>query len=575
MSGNKLDRRTIMGLGAVGAALAAAAPALAAAQSPGKGKGRGRKAAAAPGATEHGPGVPEPTKVVQTKAGPVQGLMSGGINHFKGIRYGKAPIGKLRFMPPQPADSWTAIYDATDYGAPAMQLASGTTVDTTNDFGMQMHRVFTTPSDIKIQNEDCLFLNVWTPAPDTKKRPVMVWIHGGGFAYGSGAQPIYQGDGLARFGDVVVVSVNHRLNVFGYLNLAEAMGPDYASSGTVGMQDLVLALRWVHDNIEAFGGDPGNVMIMGQSGGGQKVSILCAMPSAKGLFHKAAIQSGPGLAVGRPGPAAAGAKRLLDALGIKPGDRAALEAVPAPQIIAAASKLGAGPGGGGPGGGPILDGVVIPRDPFTPGAPDVSDDVPILVGWAKDEWTIFTAGEPWFGKLTEAELQARVKPMGENGAKLLAAIRRAFPTYSPTYLWVQMISVRVMQGSETLAERKAARGKAPAYVYMTSWETPVSGGVFKTPHTMEIPFMLYNFDRVRAFVGPGPEPRHMADQIAGAWVAFARTGKPDHAGIPHWPAYNAQSRPVMDFNLKSHVVSDPLPEVRQALNGMTAPPPRG
>jgi para-nitrobenzyl esterase len=569
MSGNKLDRREIMGLAALGAATLGATPALAATA-----KAKGKKAAAAPGSAEHGPGVPEPTRVVQTKAGPVQGLVIGGINHFKGIRYGKAPIGKLRFMPPRPADPWTAIYDATDFGAPAMQLASGTTVDTTNDFGLQMHRVFTTPSDIKIQNEDCLFLNVWTPAPDAKKRPVMLWIHGGGFAYGSGSQPIYQGDGLAQFGDVVVVSVNHRLNVFGYLNLAEAMGADYASSGTVGMQDLVLALRWIRDNAQAFGGDPDNVMIMGQSGGGAKVSILLSMPSAKGLFHKAAIQSGPTLALGRPAPAAAAARRFLDALGVKPGDRAALEAIPAPTLIAAAARMGGGPGGGGAGGGPIVDGVAITRDPFTPDAPDVSADVPILVGWAKDEWTIFTAGEPWFGKLTEAELQTRVKPMGAPGQALLAAVRKAYPSYSPTYLWVQMISLRMMQGSEALAERKAAKGRAPAYVYTISWETPVSGGVFKTPHTMEIPFMLYNFDRVRAFVGPGPEPKHMADQIAGAWVAFARTGKPDHAGIPHWPAYDAKTRPVMDFDLKSHVVDDPLPQVREALNAMTAPPPR-
>ena len=570
MSGNRLDRREIIGLAALSAAALSGSPAPAA-----PAKAKTRKLAAAPGSTEHGPGVPEPAKVVQTKAGPVQGLIDHGVHSFKGVRYGKAPIGKLRFMPPQPAEPWTAIYDATDYGAPAMQLASGTTVDTTNDFGMQMHRVFTTPSDIKIQNEDCLFLNVWSPGVDAKKRPVMVWIHGGGFAYGSGAQPIYQGDGLAKFGDVVVVSVNHRLNVFGYLNLAEAMGPDNASSGTVGMQDLVLALRWIHDNIEAFGGDPGNVMIMGQSGGGAKVSVLCAMPSAKGLFHKAAIQSGPTLALPRPPPAAAAAKRFLDALGVKPGDRAALEAIPAPVLIATAAKLGGGPGGGGVGGGPIVDGVAITRDPFTPDAPDVSGDVPILVGWAKDEWTIFTAGEPWFGKLTEAELADRVKPLGPGGARLLAAVRKAYPSYSPTYLWVQMISLRMMQGSEALAERKAAKGRAPAYVYTITWETPASGGIFKTPHTMEIPFMLYNFDRVRAFVGPGPEPKHMADQIAGAWVAFARTGKPDHAGIPHWPAYNATSRPVMAFNLKSRAVNDPLPEVRQALNSMTAPPPRG
>jgi para-nitrobenzyl esterase len=556
-----LDRRQMFGLAA--ATAAAGASALAPAQASSQ--------PMQPGAAERGAGIPAPTPVVQTTAGRVQGLVEDGVLAFKGIRYGAAPIGKLRFMPPQPAPSWTGIYDATDFGAPAMQMAGGNTVVTTNDAGLQMHRVFTTPSELKVMNEDCLFLNVWTPGADARKRPVMVWIHGGGFAYGSGSQPIYQCDGLARFGDVVTVSVNHRLNVFGYLNLADLMGADYASSGTVGMQDLVLALRWVRDNIAAFGGDPDNVMIMGQSGGGQKVCLLLSMDSAKGLFHKASIESGASPTVARKEAATAAAKRLLSELKIAPGDIAALQALPAPVLLEAAAKANmGGPGGGGP----ILDGVAITRDPFLPDAPDVSADVPILVGWCKDEWTIFTAGEPWFGTMTEADLQERIKPFGETGQKLLAAYRKAYPSYSPTYLYIQMMSARVMQGSEFVAAAKAAKGRAPAYVWFMTWETPVEGGAFKTPHTMEIPFALYSFDKVRAFVGEGPQPKHMADQIAGAWVAFARTGKPDHPGIPHWPAFNAQSRSVMEFNLTSRVVDDPLAEVRQIL--AQAPPiPRG
>jgi para-nitrobenzyl esterase len=519
------------------------------------------------------PNVPTPTPMVHTASGAVQGLVENGILAFKGIRYGAPPVGKLRFMPPQPAASWTGVYDATDFGAPAMQVASGATVDTRSDSNLRMHRVFTTPSELKVMNEDCLFLNVWTPGADAKKRPVMVWIHGGGFAYGSGAQPIYQCDGLARFGEVVTVSVNHRLNVFGYLNLADLMGPEYASSGTVGMQDLVLALRWVKDNIAAFGGDPDNVMIMGQSGGGQKVCLLLSMDSAKGLFHKASIESGANPSVGRKDRATAAARKLLDELKVAPGDIAALQALPALTIIEAAEKSNVGGAGGS---GPILDGVAITRDPFLPDAPDVSADVPILVGWCKDEWTIFTAGEPWFGTMTEADLQARVKPLGEVGEKLLAAYRKAYPHYSPTYLWIQMISARVMQGSEFVATAKAAKGRAPAYVWFMTWETPIDGGALKTPHTMEIPFALYNFDKVRTYVGEGPGPKHMADQIAGAWVAFARTGKPDHPGIPHWPPFTPADRSVMEFNLVSRVVNDPLPEVRQLLAQM--PPtamPRG
>ena len=561
---SSLDRREIFGLAA-----AAAVAGLPAAATPAEAAPQPQR----PGAAARGPGIPVPTPVVQTKAGAVQGLVEDGILAFKGIRYGAAPIGKLRFMPPQPAQSWTGIYDATDFGAPAMQMASGATVSTASDGELQMHRVFTTPSELKVMNEDCLYLNVWTPGADARKRPVMVWIHGGGFAYGSGSQPIYQCDGLARFGDVVTVSVNHRLNVFGYLHLGDLMGPAYASSGTVGMQDLVLALRWIADNIEAFGGDPGNVMIMGQSGGGQKVCLLLAMDSAKGLFHKASIESGANPTVGRKEKANEAAKRLLAELGVAPGDAAALQAVPAQTLLAAAAKANIGGAGAG---GPILDGVAITRDPFLPDAPDVSADVPILIGWCKDEWTIFTAGEPWFGTMTEAQLQDRIKPMGEAGQKLLAAYRQAYPDYAPTYLWEQMISARVMQGTEFVAERKAAKGRAPAYVWLMTWETPMNGGALKTPHTMEIPFALYSFDKVRTFVGEGPEPKHMADQIAGAWVAFARTGKPDHPGIPHWPAFNAADRPVMEFNMTSRVVNDPLPEVRRILAAM--PPgamPRG
>jgi len=551
-----VQRRALFGVAAGAGAFGLAAPALA------------RSASTAPtGAAAHGPGIPTPTAIVQTKSGRVQGLIVDGVHSFKGIRYGAAPIGPRRWMPPEPARSWDNVYDASDFGAPAMQLASGATVDTANDFGFQMHQVFNTPSELKVMNEDCLYLNVWTPGTDAKKRPVMVWIHGGGYAYGSGAQPIYQCDGLARAGDVVAVSLNHRLNVFGYLHLGDLMGERYASSGTAGMQDLVLALQWVRDNIAAFGGDPDNVMIMGQSGGGAKVSTLLSMPSAKGLFHKAAIQSGPGLTVGRKAAATAQAQKLLDALNVKAGDIAALQAIPAETILEAAVKVN-GSGMGGVGSGPILDEVAITRDPFSPDGPDVSADVPILIGWCKDEWTIFTAGEPWFGRMSEADLQQRVKPFGEPGQRLLAAYRHAYPDYSPTYLWEQMLSARVMLGSQTLASRKAAKGGAPAYVYMMAWETPVEGGMFKTPHTMEIPFMLYSYNKVRTFVGEGPSPKHMADQIGGAWVAFARHGRPDHPGIPHWPEWRTPERPVMVFNTTSKVIDDPLPEVRQVLETM-------
>jgi para-nitrobenzyl esterase len=519
--------------------------------------------------------IPAVTKVVNTTNGRVQGLVNNGVHTFKGIRYGAPPIGVSRWMPPQKPDAWKTILDCSDYGAPSMQIASGTIAAPASDFGMQMGRVFTTPSELKIQNEDCLFLNVWTPGTDNKTRPVMVWIHGGGFAFGSSGQPIYEGEDLAREQDVVVVSMNHRLNLFGYMHLGDLMGDAYKSSGTAGMQDLVLSLEWIRDNIAEFGGNPGNVMIMGQSGGGAKVSILMSMPSAKGLFHKASIQSGAGLRVGRKENANRIAKALLDELKIGSGDIKALQAVPAPALIQAAASVaarnapaGVGPGSGGTGGfNPILDGVAITRDPFDPGSPEISADVPILIGSVKDEWTIFTASEPWFGRMTEADLEQRLKPFGARGEALLAAFRKIHPDYSPTYLFISAISAPALGNSITLAERKAAQNKAPVYMWYLTWETPVLNGAFKTPHTMEIPFMMYSYNRVRQYVGPGPEPDQMARQFSDAWAAFARTGKPDAPSIPHWPAYDATKRSTMIFNVKSQVVSDPNSEVRKVLQG--------
>ena len=563
-----LARRDVFGLAAGLAASAAASgvPTTAAAAT-----------AAQPNASGV-PGAPEVTAVIPTTSGRVQGLVNAGVHTFKGVRYGKSPVGPLRWMPPQKPEPSEVILDCSDFGAPAMQMATGATAAPMTDFGMQMSQVFSTPSDIKIQNEDCLFLNVWTPATDGARRPVMVWIHGGGFAYGSGGNPVYGMEDLARDHDVCCVNVNHRLNVFGYLNLADLMGETYRSSGAVGMQDLVLALEWVRDNIAAFGGDPGNVTIMGQSGGGAKVSILMAMESAKGLFHKASIQSGPGLTVGKAENATKNAKLLLAELGVAPGDIKALQAVPAETLIAAAFAAGkkAGPppipgmrgGGGGFNFGPIVDGVAITRDPFTPDAPPVSANIPLLLGYTKDEMTIFMASEPWFGKLTEAELAQRTPFLGPKGAPLIAAWRKIRPDYSPTYLWtVAISSMFAMAGSITLGERKAAQGGAPVYMWNIVWETPVANGVFKSPHTIEIPFMLDSWRRVPQYVGAGAEPAHMARQIAGCWVAFARTGKPDGPATPHWPPYDSTRRATMIFNNRSEVIDDPHPEVRKILQG--------
>ncbi|GAB1261443.1 carboxylesterase/lipase family protein [Aurantivibrio plasticivorans] len=506
--------------------------------------------------------LPQTTPVVETNLGKVQGFVHNDIDTFKGIRYGAAPVGDLRFMPPQKPEPIEALYNAIDYGAPAMQAAAGSLAFHRNDYSLRMQALMPTFSEMKIDNEDCLFLNVWTPEPDNNKRPVMVWFHGGGHAFGSGNWPLYNGENLAKRGDVVVVTVNHRLNVFGYLHLAELLGKDYATSGNAGNLDMVLALEWVRDNIANFGGDPSNVTIMGESGGGQKVSNLMAMPSAQGLFHKAIIQSGPGITVTPSKSATATATALLAELGINDAqkDLKTLQGLSADTIMAAALKVGSGKFS------PVLDGISMPQHPFIMGAPKISADVPVLIGTNKDELTFFQASEPWFGNLTEEQLEEYAANT-RKGKALLAEFRRIYPDYSPTHLRTAIDSAMFHYGSQMLAERKAAQNAAKVYMYSLTWETPANNGKFRSAHTLEIPFMFDNVELSRILVGPGDEPQAMADQMSEAWIAFARTGNPNNKNIPEWPAFDAETRSTMMFNLPSKVENDPLSAIRKILSG--------
>ncbi|MCZ6617101.1 MAG: carboxylesterase family protein, partial [Gammaproteobacteria bacterium] len=482
--------------------------------------------------------IPVPTDIVKTSNGAIRGLIEdNGVAVFKGVRYGASPTEARRFLPPVRPEPWSEVLDATGFGAPAMQLYSRNSV--ASDLGLQLATIFTTRSDMKIDNEDCLFLNVWTPDTDDAKRPVMVWLHGGGYAYGSGAWPVYDGARLANKGDVVVVTVNHRLNVFGYLHLAEVAGDRYAHSGNAGMLDIVLALEWVRDNAAAFGGDAGNVTIMGESGGGSKVSHLLAMPGAAGLFHRAIIQSGPGLTGVPSVDAARAANSILQELGIDKDNLDLLQQLPAQTILDAVQAATARAGGGFAALrlAPVVDGDVLPRDPFTPTAPEVSRDVPILIGWNKDEMTIFNTSAPWFGSLTDNQLVARVKlVVGDKTPALLAVYRDMYPDYSPSYIFNAIVGdSRMFRGSVTLAERKAAQNGAPVYQYYLTWETPVANGVLKAPHTLDIPFMFNNVDIAAALTGDSDEARALEHQMSSSWITFARTGNPNNPAVPDWP----------------------------------------
>jgi para-nitrobenzyl esterase len=505
-------------------------------------------------------GPPKPGKV-----GPLQGAPAGqGVLAYKGVPYARPPVGDLRFAAPQPAPGWAETRQATAFAAPAIQMPSPSAAAPTSELGKALQAIYPTAAEVAAQSEDCLYLNIWTPDSEKqRRRPVMVWLHGGGFAYGSGAWPIYDGANLAAHGDVVVVTINHRLNVFGYLDL-----PGVEGAGNFGMLDIVMALKWVRDNIETFGGDPTKVTIFGESGGGAKVSYLLAMPGAKGLFHKAIIESGPGVRAVPAERAANLRKDLLAELGVAEGDVAALRALPYQQILAAAYKAEAKQPGVGfdrAGFAPVVDGDVLPAQPWDPKAPAISANVPVMIGINKDEMTLFLASAPWFGKLDETGLMAQAKALfGDKAMAVVAALKADFPDYSPTYLAANLVTYgRMFAGSVQIATRKAEQRRAPAYAYLLEWETPV--GPFKAPHTLEIPLVFDNVDKARVLVGDGPAPQVLAKQMSAAWLAFAKTGDPNNSLLPAWPAYDADKRATMVFNLTSRVVDDPYAATRRAV----------
>ncbi len=509
---------------------------------------------------------PAVTPIIDLKNGKIQGLKDDGIEAYLGLRYAKAPLGKLRFKAPQPAEPWDGIMDATAMGAPAMQMYSPSGPNA-SDFTRQMQTIFPTAQEAKIDNEDSLFLNVWTPAADGKKRPVMVWFHGGGYAYGSGGWSAYNGRNLAEKGDVVVVTVNHRLNMFGYMYLGDKFGSAYAESGNVGNLDLVASLEWVKENIAAFGGDADNVTIMGESGGGSKVSHMLATPAAKGLFHKAIIQSGPGVTSGEKAKAAKTTETVLAEAGVR--TLSELQTIPAEDLLAAARRVNARTPSAGLGGGlnfgPIVDGKVLPSNPFVPAAPDQSKDVPVMIGWNKDEMTLFTAAQPWFGTLDEDGLAKMVAGMGPTGPALAAAYKAENPDYTPTHIANRVMGARFVTGSYLLADQKVRKGGAPVYMYRLTWETPANGGILRSPHTLDIPFMFNNAEESRVLVGPGDEPLKLEAMMSDAWLSFARTGTPESALLPDWPAYSVSERSVMEFDTEPRITNDPEKSAREIL----------
>jgi para-nitrobenzyl esterase len=498
----------------------------------------------------------------ETTSGKVQGMDVYGIKRFLGIPYGASTSGKNRYMPPQKRSSWSGVRDAFEYP----QISPQSWADPRSEYV----RAIDWDKQTGGMGEDCLALNIWTPAlKDGGKRPVIVSFHGGGFSTGSAAQPGYYGDPLARFGDVVVVTMNHRLSALGFLHLADlGAPPEFAQAGNVGMLDLVACLGWIRENIENFGGDPSRVFIFGQSGGGRKTSVMLAMPSGKGLFHRAAVQSGSMLRVLTRERATIIAEKLLKQLGLDKKRIPDLQKLQWEQILDAQLAVGAtSPLGGFL---PVVDGEILPRQPFDPTAPEVSAGVPMIISTALHDAGLNLTNYD----LDEAGLKTVVqKALGDKAdqaERVLAVYRKAHPDISPFLIQAQIMTDRGYRAdSYVQAVRKAALSQAPAYFYIWQWPSPAFQGKFGAIHGTDVGMVFHN---TRGLIeGDTPEARTLAHQAASAWVAFAKTGDPNNPDMPRWPAYDAQKRATMLFDHNTRVESDPLREFRMLWEELGTP----
>lgn len=501
------------------------------------------------------------TQIVSTTLGKLRGAFAEGVYSFKGVHYGSSTSGALRFQPPQPPRAWNGIHDALQIGPPAPQDKSRLPSPVS---GMPIPDLIG-PGQM---SENCLVLNLWTPSLRGSKRPVMVWLHGGAYSVGSSGASMYDGANLAAGEDVVVVGVNHRLNIFGFLYLDKIAGEKYADSGNAGMLDIVLALRWIRDNIAQFGGDPGNVTVFGQSGGGGKVSVLMAMPYATGLFHKAIVQSGSEIRVNTSEEADEAARKFLAHIGIESSRINLLEEMPMDRLIAEMHSMkDPDPMNTFA---PVVDSRSLPRHPFDPGAPPVSANVPMIIGTNLTETTnLLGLANPGLFSLRESQLRSALKTaLGLADSKLeplIDACTKDHPAASPGEIYFALTTDQMIRNDAiTQAERKAAQAAAPAYMYLFSWQTPVLGGKLQSPHGIEIPFIFENLREAHDRIGTGSNLQSLAQRVSRAWATFARTGNPGHSGIPPWPAYTLHSRATMILDDTCKVVNDPEKEERLA-----------
>jgi para-nitrobenzyl esterase len=511
-------------------------------------------------------------QIVETTAGRVRGVVEENVLGFKTIPYAASTAGENRFLPPRAPISWAGARDCTAFTghAPQSGLAPVPRPELAN---------FSGAPDVSPETEDCLTVNVWTPGTGAAAaRPVMVWFHGGAFAYGNANAPRLRGSRLAARNDVVVVSVNQRLNIFGHLDLSEFGGATFRHSGNAGTLDMIAALEWVRDNIGRFGGDPDNVTIFGESGGGAKVSTLLAMPRAVGRFHRAIIQSGAAVRLRTRDRALALTECVLRHLGSSASSIQALQAVSMDQLLAAVgpAELAIGPSATPlfdryPFG-PVVDGDVLPAQPFDPVAPELSADIPLIIGDMKDETANFLAADDrvWNRTLTEEQMRERVAAIaGADTGRVLELYQRLHPGLNPAERLIAITTdCNFRIRSLVLAQRRAAKARGPVWMYSFEWETPVLDGRLKSPHAMDVPFTFNTLDLTNATAGSAAA-QALSDTMSSVWATFARNGTPQHTSIPDWPPYDRGARATLILDKECRIENDPRGEGRQLWQDIT------
>jgi len=490
----------------------------------------------------------EDIAVVPTEYGQVRGYIHHNTYTFKGIPYAKAE----RFMAPEKPDAWEGVRSSMTWGPVCPLMNPTTQVNDAGEFPFQ--------HDWGYSSEDCLVLNIWTQGiNDGKKRPVMVWLHGGGYSAGSSQElPSYDGESISAKGDVVLVSVNHRLNMLGFLDLSE-FGEKYKASPNVGIMDLVASLEWIQENIANFGGDPDNVTIFGQSGGGGKVTTLMNAPSAKGLFHKGIVQSGPGTTFQDQAITKRLGKAVAAELDLTADNIDDIQTVPHDELAAAAQRgmqklreelaaEGTNVGGFGFGWSPILDGDFLPFQTGTPQALALSKDVPMMIGSTKNEFITSLWRNPALKNASMPEVKEFLqKQYGDKMDNYIAAAKKAYPNDTKPNELVD-IDIYFRAGTVAQANQQSASADAPVYMYLFTWQSPVMDGTLKAVHCMELPFVFNNIALCEEMTGGGPKAHALADKMSQAWINFARSGDPNAKGLPNWPVYTEENGATMLFD---------------------------